>query len=43
MYKRSSSQNIPIWEHKRSSSIILIYTQLVTIKINLGGVKNGNI
>lgn len=27
VHKRSTSQNMPIWEHKRSSSVILSYTQ----------------
>ncbi len=35
VYKRSTSQNMPIWEHKRSSSVILHYVQLG----DLGGLK----
>ena len=27
VHKRNTSQNIPIWEHKRSSSVILSYTK----------------
>ncbi|MCM8788341.1 MAG: hypothetical protein NC907_00955, partial [Candidatus Omnitrophica bacterium] len=28
-HKRSTSQNMPIWEHKRNTSVILSYTPLV--------------
>ena len=27
MHKRSTSQNMPIWQHKRNSSAILSYVQ----------------
>jgi len=36
VHKRSTSQNMPIWEHKRSNSVILSYMKFRTPPLGIG-------